>query len=66
MNFNFVNYLYLFKSLLLNQNNPTAVWLILLGMRNKKNVISEKKKYLSYRFLQMSSSYIHTQSNKYK
>ncbi len=25
MNFNFVNYLYLFKLLLLNQNNPTAV-----------------------------------------
>ncbi len=44
MNFNFVNYLYLFKLLLLIQNNPTAVWLILLGMRNKKkNVISEKK-----------------------
>ncbi len=37
MNFNFVNYLYLFKLLLLNQNNPTAVWLILLGMRNKKS-----------------------------
>ncbi len=36
MNFNFVNYLYLFKLVLLNQNNPTAVWLILLGMHNKK------------------------------
>ncbi len=39
MNFNFVNYLYLFKLLLLNQNKPTAVWLILLGMHNKKNVV---------------------------
>ncbi len=36
MNYNFVNYLYLFKLLLLNQNNQTAVWLIVLGMRNKK------------------------------
>ncbi len=44
MNFNLVNYLYLFKLLLLNQNNPTAVWLILPGMRNKKNMISERKK----------------------
>ncbi len=44
MNFNVVSYLYLFKLLLLNQNNPTAVWLILFGMRNKKNMISEKIK----------------------
>ncbi len=45
MNFNFVSYMYLLKLLLLNQNNPTAVWLILLGMRNKKkNMISENKK----------------------
>ncbi len=36
MNFNFENYLYLFKLLLLNQNNATEVWLILLGMRSKK------------------------------
>ncbi len=49
MNFNFVNYLHLFKLLLLNQNNPTAVWLILLGMRNKKKMISEKKNiYIEY------------------
>ncbi len=44
MKFNFVNYLYLFKLLLINQNNPTAVWLILLGMCNKINMISEKIK----------------------
>ncbi len=42
MNINFVNHLYLFKLLLLNQNNPTEVWLILLGM-HKKNLISENK-----------------------
>ncbi len=42
MNYNFVSYLYLFELLLLNQNNPTAVWLILLGMHNKKNMIYEK------------------------
>ncbi len=41
MNFNLVNYLYLFKVIIINQNNPAAVWLILLGMRNKKQ-ISEK------------------------
>ncbi len=27
MNFDFENYLYLFKLLFLNQTNPTAVWL---------------------------------------
>ncbi len=43
MNFNLINNLYLLKLLLLNQNNPTAVWLLLLGMRNKKKVISENK-----------------------
>ncbi len=31
----FISYLYLFKLLLLNKNNPTAVLLILLGMHNK-------------------------------
>ncbi len=36
MNFNLVNYLYLFKLLILNQYSPTAVWLILLGMCNIK------------------------------
>ncbi len=36
MNFNFINDLYLCKLLLINQNNPPADWLILLGMRNKK------------------------------
>ncbi len=34
MNFNLVNYLYFLKLLLLNQSNPTKVWLILLGMHN--------------------------------
>ncbi len=36
MNFHFVSYLYLFKLLLLIQNNQTAIWLILLGMHSKK------------------------------
>ncbi len=42
MNFNLVNYLYLFKVIIINQNNPAAVWLILLGMRNKKNRFLKK------------------------
>ncbi len=42
MNFNLVNYLYLFKVIIINQNNPAAVWLILLGMRNKKNWFLKK------------------------
>ncbi len=39
MTFNLVNYLYLFMLLLLNQNNTTAVWIILLGMRNKEKLL---------------------------
>ncbi len=34
-----------------NQNNPTAVWLRLIGMHNEKHDFS-------YLFLQMNSSYI--------
>ncbi len=48
MNFNLVNNLYVFKLLLLDQNNPTAVWLILLDMRyNKSDICKENKKELS-------------------
>ncbi len=54
MNFNCINDLYLCKLFLINQNNPPADWLILLGMRNKKNIISER---IGYRFLPMNSSY---------
>ncbi len=71
MNFNLVNYLYLFKLLLLNQNNPTD-WLIYYYLEKKiiyiyiiyylefaikKKWFLEKNKW-SYRFLQMNSSFI--------
>ncbi len=55
MNFNFINDLSLCKLFLINQNNPPADWLILLGMRKKKkNIISER---IGYQFLPMNSSY---------
>ncbi len=53
MYFNLVNYLYLFKLLLLNQNNPTVVWLILLGMRIKKKVTLEHKSSLKCQFFEI-------------
>ncbi len=59
MNFNFVNDLHLFK-LLLNQNSPTAVSLILIGIRNKKTDFWKTISLSSYRFLQMNSSYVYS------
>ncbi len=49
----------MFKLLLLNQNNPTAVLLILPEMRNKKNLISHKKKNGIIVLWQINSSYIY-------
>ncbi len=63
MNFNLVNDLYLFK-LLLNQNNPTAVWLILPGLRNKKNLISVIYIYI-YIAGKISIEHVTTFLNKY-
>ncbi len=48
MNFNFENYLYLFKLLLLNQNNATEVWLILLGMCSKKTCFLKENELFMY------------------
>lgn len=39
MKSNFVSYLYIVELFLLNRNNPTAVWLVLPGMHDKKNMI---------------------------
>ncbi len=53
MNFNFVNYLYLFNLLILNQKTQLQFDYLECA---KKNMISEKPSYLS---LQMNPSYIY-------
>ncbi len=59
MNFNLEMYLYLFKLLLLNQNNPTAVWFILLGIAVKK-LAFWKKMELSFFLNELFMYYLHS------